>query len=467
VTRSSLTAAGLAVLAALASPAPAPGSDCTETSTGRVPLTELGTGLYLGQFQGGLYPGGVNAPPADHQSEGLARAAAIEPLDAAGNPDPNGRIALVSIGMCNTSLEFCGADLPPCAASYSFMGQALADARVDKERLVLVNGAAGGQTTSAWDETDDPVYDRVRDQRLAAQGLTEQQVQVAWVKLANAQPSGTLPAGDADAFLMLAGLGDVVRSLRIRYPNLQIVYLSSRIYAGYASTTLNPEPFAYESGFAVKWLIEAQIEQMRGAAAHPRAGDLDYDTVAPWLAWGPYLWADGLTPRAGDGFRWACSDFSDDGTHPAEAARQKVGEALLDFLVVEPTAAPWFLAEDAAASCQPTDTALCLTEGRFRVETLWTTGGAAPAPGHAVPLRDDTGAFWFFDEENLELMVKVLDACVPFGRVWVFAGGSTDVGTLIRVTELETGEARLYESALGAPFVALRDTSAFPCTANN
>ena len=462
-----LSALWLSAFWAVASPAPVRPSDCSATSTGRVPLTELGTGLYLGLFQGGLYPGGVNSPPADHQAEGLARAAAIEPLDSAGEPDSNGKIAMVSVGMCNTSLEFCGADVPPCAASYSFMGQALADARVDKERLVLVNGAAGGQDTSEWDETDDPVYDRVRDGRLAAQGLTERQVQVAWLKLANAQPSGTLPSADADAFRMLDGLGDVVRTLRVRYPNLQIVYLSSRIYAGYATTMLNPEPYAYESGFAVRRLIAAQIEQSRSGTIDPRAGDLDYGTVAPWLAWGPYLWADGLTPRAGDGLTWSCSDFSDDGTHPAEAARQKVGKALLDFLLAEPTAAPWFLADGAGGACQPSEAALCLTEGRFRVEAEWTAGAGAPAPGYAVPLRDDTGAFWFFDEENLELMVKVLDACVPFGGIWVFAGGSTDVGTQVTVTEVSTGEVRTYDSPAGVPFTALRDTSAFSCPESN
>ena len=63
---------------------------------------------------------------------------------------------------------------------------------------------------------------------------------------------------------------------------------------------MNPEPYAYESGFSMKWLIEAQINQMETGVIDPDAGDLDYDSgVAPWLAWGTYLWADGTRASRG------------------------------------------------------------------------------------------------------------------------------------------------------------------------
>ncbi len=130
-------------------------------------------------------------------------------------------------------------------------------------------------------------------------------------------------------------------------PNLRIVYLSSRIYAGYASTPLNPEPYAYESAFSVRWLIQDQI---RGKP------ELNYDPAraeakSPLLLWGPYLWGDGLTPRKTDGLVWERKDLSQrDGTHPGDpSGREKVAQMLLKFFKTDPTARLWFTEGDAAA----------------------------------------------------------------------------------------------------------------------
>lgn len=321
-------------------------ADCTRTSTGLVPIPDLGSSLYLGEYAGGLYPGG-NQVPADHRSAGLARAASVTPLDASGQPDPNGKVVMLSIGMSNTDMEWCFFNGFRCAA-VSFTGQALAHPDVDHETLAIANGASGGQTARAWTDPDAPNYTRVLDEELTPAGLTPAQVQVAWVKLANGVPNRHLPDPAADAFELEGHIATVARSLRINYPNLALVFVSSRIYAGYASTNLNPEPYAYESGFSVKWLIEAQIRQHRGLGVDPIAGDLDYTTgVAPWIAWGPYLWADGTTPN-GDGLTWSCSDLASDGTHPAGPGREKVGGLLLDFFLGSEFAAGWFRAPEPA-----------------------------------------------------------------------------------------------------------------------
>ncbi len=313
--------------------------------TTRVPLTDLGAGCYL-SFQGGLYPDGANEVPAAHLAAGQAAAARVRPLDVAGNPSAAGRYVLLSIGMSNTTQEFCsGGGLPSSCEPWSFIGQAAADPAVNHTTLALVNGAFGGRAAPSWTSPTAPDYDRIRDTWLRPMGLSELQVQIVWLKLANSTPRVSLPDSAADAYVLERQLGDVVRALKVRYPNLRQVFLSSRIYAGYATSALNPEPYAYETGFAVKWLVQSQIEQMAGRPGDARTGTLRHDgNVAPWLAWGPYPWAAGAKPRA-DGLAWVPGDFNpSDFTHPAQGARQKVGAMLLQHFKTSPATRCWFLA---------------------------------------------------------------------------------------------------------------------------
>ncbi|MCA1735753.1 MAG: hypothetical protein LC739_06495 [Actinobacteria bacterium] len=308
----------------------------------RIPLTELGSGVYLG-FKGGLYPSGSNEIPDDHAAAGRAALSRIEPLDPGGRADPRGRVVLVSVGMSNTTQEFCSQKATPPCDPWTFMGQAAVDPKVNRTTLVIVNGARGGQAAETWDSPSDPNYDRVRDHRLVPNGLSEKQVQIAWVKEANPRPTISLPNPGADAFQLERSLGRIVRAMKTRWPNLRIVFFSSRIYGGYATTDLNPEPYAYESGFSVKWVIEAQVEQARTGRIDRESGDLALART-PWLAWGPYLWADGTNPRV-DGLAWQQADLErSDGTHPSRSGEEKVARLLLDFFKTSPAARCWFLA---------------------------------------------------------------------------------------------------------------------------
>ncbi|MBI5769998.1 MAG: hypothetical protein HZA93_19640 [Verrucomicrobia bacterium] len=290
-------------------------------STGLVPLPDLAAGKYHGE-PGGLYPDGRNTPPAAHAAAGLQLARSVLPLDADGRPAADGKIVLLTCGMSNTTQE-----------SQAFLKLARADAALHP-RLVIVDGAQGGQT-AAITAKPDANYWTVTADRLRAAGVTAQQVQVVWLKQANAGPTRPFPA---EARKLQADLLATLHNLHARFPNLKLAYLSSRTYGGYASTPLNPEPHAYETAFAVQWLIADQI------AGSP---ELNFDSArsavrAPWLAWGAYLWTDGTKGRA-DGFVWAREDCGPDGTHPSESGRRKVGELLLAFLKNEPTAKPWFL----------------------------------------------------------------------------------------------------------------------------
>lgn len=313
-----------------------------------IPLIDMGAQTYKG-FTGGLYPNASNDMPAVHYQAGIDFANSIEPLDTNGNPSPNGKYVMVSLGMSNTTQEFCSKQGDSPCDSWTFMGQALADPELNTTSLVIVNGAKGGQSAKDWVDPNDDNYDRVVSEHLTPQGLSENQVQIAWVKVANPGPSSSLPNQDADAYILESQIAEIVRALRVRYPNLKQVFLSSRIYAGYAATVLNPEPYAYESGFSVKFLIEAQIDQMDGNGIDDVAGDMNYSGSAAWVAWGAYFWADGMNPRS-DGLIWEPQDLEGDGTHPSMFGEEKVGTMLLDFFKSSPHTKCWFLENGGA--CQ-------------------------------------------------------------------------------------------------------------------
>ena len=318
------------------------------TSIEKLPLTDL-RGCYL-SYRGGLYPNGLNTLPDAHLAAGLAAASRITPLDLNGQPSANGKYVMLAIGMSNTTQEFCDddGDSKVCRQA-SFMGQAADDSTVNRGTLAIVNGAFGSRSAPSWVSPSSVEYDRIRDRWLTPLGLSEKQVQIAWVKVANRYPTVKLPNPNADAFVLESQLGQINRALKKRYPNLRQVFISSRIFAGYATIGLNPEPYAYESGFAVKWTIEAQVRQMMTGVVDGQTRDVRYDTgVASWMAWGPYLWASGMNPRS-DGLTWARTDFVFDGTHPAMSGRRKVGTSLLTFFKTSPVTSCWFL---AGRSCQ-------------------------------------------------------------------------------------------------------------------
>lgn len=337
-------AVGTALLSCAPPPLPPPPKPVVvgpPTDTLRIPLTDLLGRTYYGN-PGGLYPGSLNQPPSDHDSAARSRRNRIRPLDVNGDESPFGKYVLISIGMSNTTQEWCSQGSGPPCARWTLMGKAATDPAVNHYTLVIVNGAADGQDAPAWISPTSPNYDRIKSARLAPLGLSENQVQAAWVKLQDAKPSVSLPADSADARVLLANLGLVLRALRVRYPNLGIVFLSSRSYAGYATTDLNPEPFAYESAFSVRWAIESQINEMRGLPWNPLAGTLNYaKNLAPIIVWGPYLWAE-PTPRS-DGLSWQRADFEEDGTHPSQLGESKVGGILLEFFKSSPYARCWFV----------------------------------------------------------------------------------------------------------------------------
>ena len=114
----------------------------------------------------------------------------------------------------------------------------------------------------------------------------------------------------------------------------------------------------------------------------------------------------------------------------------------------------------ATGTCTPDATHLCLTEDRFRVSVEWEDFQGNTGVGQAIPITTDTGYFWFFDDANVELVLKVLDGRVINNNFWVFYGALSNVEYTITVTDTVTGDEKQYINPSGN-FGSVGDTAAF------
>jgi hypothetical protein len=333
-------------------------------ATGLVPLNDLVHDAYAGHA-GGLYPMGVNMRPPAHDQAGLDAGATIVPLDAQGQPDPvNGRIVMVTSGMSNTGI-----------ITYYFK-KLVAKDPARSGYVKVVNGAHSGKTADAVADPSNPYWDFLRKDIVQA-GVAPAQVQVVW--MLQVEKATGLPFPE-HAELLADRLEQITQLMKAFFPNLRIMYISSRIYGGHDGSGKSPEPHAFESGFGVKWVIERQIQGDPALNHDPAKGPV----LAPWLAWGPYLWADGTIER-GDGMTWQPEDFLHDGLHPSRGGGYKAAGMLLDFLHTDATARPWYL-RDEPAFC-PMQASVSLYGGdspgargapRLGTNILPTAGAATP-----------------------------------------------------------------------------------------
>jgi hypothetical protein len=117
----------------------------------------------------------------------------------------------------------------------------------------------------------------------------------------------------------------------------------------------------------------------------------------------------------------------------------------------------------AAGGCVPSSTVLCLDGGRFAVSATFAAPGEADANAQAIALTDDTGYLWFFSANNVEVTMKVLNACSVNGFHWVFVSGLTNVKVSMTVKDMQAGTTRTYANPQGQFFQPQFDTSAFAC----
>ncbi|MBA3916479.1 MAG: hypothetical protein H0X25_22065, partial [Acidobacteriales bacterium] len=271
---------------------------------------------------------GSNVRPADHDAYGISLAQQIQPLNADGQPDPNGKAVIVTIGESNVQIE-----------GGAFSDDATVDSMKNPSVLVA-NGALGNATAANLSQTGSAFWTTITDWIIPNYGVTANQVVAAWVEPADSLYTGTFPS---DISTLQSQIESETQNLLIYFPNIKLAYFSSRIYAGYSNglSNTNPEPYAYEDGFAVKWAIQDQLNGNANLNFDPSKGPV----LAPWMSWGPYTWANGLLIPNTTGLLWSCQDIKNDGVHPSTpGGRELVGQQVLDFFKTDATTTPWFLA---------------------------------------------------------------------------------------------------------------------------
>jgi hypothetical protein len=128
--------------------------------------------------------------------------------------------------------------------------------------------------------------------------------------------------------------------------------------------------------------------------------------------------------------------------------------------------------EAGVEPCAPDADTMCLDNGRFKVEVTWNDHHGATGPGMVAPCgTDDSGLFYFFNQDNWEMLFKVLNGCDYNDHYWVYFAATTDVGFNVRVTDTMTGFTKAYSNKsgeelgytneLGHPANAVTDNTAF------
>jgi hypothetical protein len=128
----------------------------------------------------------------------------------------------------------------------------------------------------------------------------------------------------------------------------------------------------------------------------------------------------------------------------------------------------WFdnvFLQETDGACTPNDLFACLGNGRFSVRAYYIDNAGDPTTATPHALTADSLAYSFFEPSNLELNVKILNACAlpAFRSYWVIASGSTNLGVGLFVHDEATGRERSYFNEPGATFETLFDLGSFPC----
>ncbi|HYU32550.1 MAG TPA: VWA domain-containing protein [Thermoanaerobaculia bacterium] len=164
---------------------------------------------------------------------------------------------------------------------------------------------------------------------------------------------------------------------------------------------------------------------------------------------------------------WYLSDTLDDGTEPVNIDFLPPG-VLYHAIVADRATGRSDSSDDTFTIAAPAQgftcvkgpENLCLLKGRFQVRVLWRSPGLGGGFARAVAVGDNAGYFWFFDNTSGELAVRMEDGRSLNGNFWFFSGALTSIDYSIFVTDVTTGDTRVYTSVEGE-FRSFADDSAF------
>ncbi len=292
------------------------------------PLNKMDTITYYG-FQGGFYPNGYNTPQGQYAADLDSINHTIWGLDTAGNrKNKAGQIVIGGVGACLSGAPVNGLRR-----------------RKQNPNTVLninyVNFEFGG---ASFEHVADPnsTYWAHVDAKMPSQNTTYKQVQMLWLVT---DDSSTITAFPDRALIAKENIKAAARTLKIKFPNLKILYLLGRPFTwdsaamhsvtGKIMNVRSKNPAPYNQGWAEKWAIEDQIN------GDPSVAYKGPNAVAPIITWGQYQWTRGTEPNL-DGFQWLPTDTRD-GLHPTDAGKDKMAQYLWNFFYTDPYTTVWFL----------------------------------------------------------------------------------------------------------------------------
>ncbi|MFI5172033.1 MAG: hypothetical protein ACHQFW_06555 [Chitinophagales bacterium] len=277
------------------------GQNCAPNFTGSIPIADLGENEFNG-FKGGKYPGGSNGIPGQHFQKGNELGKSVSPLNINGEIDTiNGKTGFMILGYSTAAM------------TGRFFKQICETHPLNKKMEIII-GAQGGKDINSMVDINSNYYITI-DTILADQKLSAAQVQIIWLSTGDIL-THTLSFPE-QCHAQIEKYQKVLLNLQQLYPNLKLIYLSDRPYAGYIGNVGEgpqelKEPTGYYSSWTIKWLIEKQIHLEKGFSY----------TEIPFIDWGPLLWTDGSNGNK-QGYTWDCTDAGKGGIHASSKGRMK------------------------------------------------------------------------------------------------------------------------------------------------